>query len=578
MLWGLFLVFLTNIFNIFQPKLVRECIDLVIDNLNMITLLQGGITTEKIFQSSIKSILLLFGITIIFIAIARGIFMFFMRQTLIVMSRHIEFDLKNDIYKKYQNLSVEFYKTNETGDLMNRITEDVSRVRMYAGPCIMYATNMLVTVITVVWAMFQVNVELTFYTLIPLPLLAISIYFLNSLIHKKSDAIQQQLSTVTSLAQETYSGIRVVKSFVRQNWVNDKFADECDQYHKKNIALAKINSFFGPLMLCLVGASTVIVILVGGTKVIAGEISGGTIAEFIIYLNLLIWPISSIGWVASMLQRAAVSQSRINEFLNSTAVIPNAGTSRQALKGAIRFDNVSLTYPHSGIAALSNINLHIEAGENVLIVGKTGSGKSTLLQLLMRMYDAQTGAIFLDGIQANRYDLHHLRNQIGYVPQEIFLFSDTVENNLLFGVDKNFDKNKIKTYTKLAAIHQEIERLENGYQTIIGERGVTLSGGQKQRIALARALIKNPNVLLMDDSLSAIDANTEVVIQKELNEYFKNKTSILVSHRLFAHITFDKIIMMENGTIIEVGSHEQLMQNKKSYYALFMLQRNTELN
>lgn len=570
---GILFVVLSNLFNIFPAQITRNCIDLVIENLTINRLLSGSQSAND-FIGKLQRLLLLFGIAIFCIALIKGLFMFLMRQTLIVMSRKIEFDLKNDIYKHYQKLDLEFYKTHETGDLMNRITEDVSRVRMYVGPSIMYIANMIVTVITVIVAMLQVNLELTLWTLLPLPLLSLSIFKINSIIHRKSDQIQKQLSQLTSTAQESYAGIRVLKSFSRQDWANEKFEDECNEYQKRNLSLAQVQAFFMPLMGFFIGLSTIVVVYVGGMKVISSDITGGNIAEFIIYLSILTFPFSSIGWVATMLQRAAVSQKRINEFLNTQPSTRLEGEPIQNLKGAIRFEDVSFTYPHSGIQALDHFNMEINAGEKVMILGKTGSGKTTLLQMLLKFYTPDQGHIYIDEISTEKLNIFDVRKKIGYVAQDVFLFSDTIENNIAFGIP---DKSDVEKYARMAYVHDEILKLENGYETIVGERGVTLSGGQKQRIAIARTLAIEPQILILDDSLSAVDANTEIAIQKALNTYMEGRTSILVSHRIFNHIEVDKIVYMQNGTIIEYGNHVELMAKQGEYYKLYHLQQGSGL-
>ena len=491
-------------------------------------------------------------ITILLLAIIRGILMFFMRQTIIVMSRHIEFDQKNAIFQHYQLLDTNFYKTNSTGDLMNRMSEDVSRVRMFTGPAIMYLINLVALIGFSVVSMLRKDVALTLYVLAPLPILAITIYLVNSIINKKSEKIQTLLSDLTSNAQESYSGIRVIKQAV---------------------GLAKVEAIYFPSMALMIGLSTLLTICIGGIQALHDTSKLGLIVEFVIYINMLTFPVSAIGWTASMIQRAAASQKRINEFLHATPSIENCkNPSQQAITGTIDFDQVSFTYPHTGIKAIQNLNLKIEKGQKVLILGRTGSGKSTIAQLLLRFYDPSKGVVRIGGLDIKEIDSKILREQISYVQQDVFLFSDTVSNNISFGLSKPATKEKVEMAAQFSNVHNEILGFEKGYETMIGERGVTLSGGQKQRISIARALIKDPEIIVFDDCLSAVDAKTEYRILSNLNTYLKEKTAIIITHRIFSTFRFDTIVVLENGSIIEMGDHDALM-SKNGYYAeLYRLQ------
>jgi ATP-binding cassette subfamily B multidrug efflux pump len=489
-----------------------------------------------------------------------------MRQTIIVMSRHIEYEQKNEIFTHYQKLDTNFYKTHSTGDLMSRISEDVSRVRMYSGPAIMYVINLAATIGFSVFYMARENAELTLYVLAPLPILAIAIYYVNTIIHRKSDKIQSLLSDLTTNAQESYSGIRVIKSFVQEKAMLGFFDKNSEEYRKNAISLAKTEAIYFPSISLLIGLSTLVTILIGGFYVINGQISIGVIGEFIMYILLLSFPVSAIGWTASMIQRAATSQRRINEFLHTRSTIQNsAGNQQIILKGNIEFKNVDFTYPHTGIHAIKNFDLKINKGEKIAIVGKTGSGKSTIAQLLLRMYDPQNGDILYDGTSIKKIDFSSLRSQVSYVPQDVFLFSDTVENNISFGVSGATEE-MIKEAASNAVVQNEIEQFPLKYKTLIGERGVTLSGGQKQRISIARALMKEHEIVIFDDCLSAVDAKTESQIINNLYSYLKNRTAIIITHRIFSLFNFDKIILLKDGAISEQGTHAELL-NKNGYYA-----------
>jgi ATP-binding cassette subfamily B multidrug efflux pump len=516
------------------------------------------------------------GLWLLAYALLRGIFMFLMRQTIIVMSRHIEYDQKNEVFDHYQKLSTAFYKSNATGDMMSRISEDVSRVRMYTGPAIMYVINLVMLIGLCFWKMLSVSPSLTLYVVAPLPLLAFSIFYVNKIVNRKSETIQAELSGLTSQAQESYSGIRVIKSFVREQSAVKLFSKISESYRKSTINLSLTESIYFPAMNLFIGLSMLITVLIGGWQAIEGNVTPGNIAEFVIYINLLMFPISAIGWTANMIQRAAVSQRRINEFLLSEPEIVNDEQAIvKPIEGKIEFRNVSFTYPHTGIQALKDFSLVILPGEKVAVIGKTGSGKSTLVHLLLRMYDVSSGEILIDDVPIRQLNLESLRSQISYVPQDVFLFSDTVANNIGLGLEEK-NEQEIRKAAKMAAVDKDIEHLAQGYETVTGERGVMLSGGQKQRISLARALIKNPSVLILDESLSAVDTRTERNIQENLNQYLQRKTAIVITHRIFKGWDFNKIIILQDGKIDEMGDHEELMGKKGHYFKLYKYQTHNE--
>jgi len=501
-----------------------------------------------------------------------GLFMFLMRQTLIVMSRLIEYDMRKELFAHYEKLDLAFYKKNNTGDLMSRITEDVSKVRMYLGPALLYGINLVSLFSMVIYAMFQVSVELSLYVLLPLPILSLSIYYVSSIINKRSTIIQEQLATLNSTSQEVYSGIRVVKTYVQERPMLDFFAGQSEVYKHKSMDLVQVNAFFHPLMMLLIGVSTILTVYIGGLQVVKGNITPGNIAEFVIYVNMLTWPVAAIGWIASIVQQAAASQKRLNEFLKTPTSIQSTSKEQLSLKGGIDFNAVSFVYPDTGIKALDNINLHLKPGAKLAIVGKTGSGKTSIADLLVRMYDVTDGTILIDGKPIQQHNVHNLRKQIGYVTQDIFLFSDTITNNISFGA-KDAPKEEIEQFAKYAAVHDDIKGLTYGFDTMVGERGVTLSGGQKQRVSIARALIKKPNIIILDDCLSAVDTNTEAQILGYFNESLQDKTTIIITHRIYSRIQFDKIIVLEDGQIVEEGTHEELLKNKGFYYDLYEKQR-----
>ena len=511
-------------------------------------------------------------IIILLLAVIRGILMFFMRQTIIVMSRHIEYDQKNEIFQHYQLLDTNFYKTHSTGDMMNRMTEDVSRVRSYTGPAIMYLANLITLIAFCVVNMVRKDVMLTLYVLAPLPILAITIYIVNQIIYKKSEKIQSLLSDLTTNAQESYSGIRVIKSFVQEKAMLGFFTKNSEDYRNNAIGLAKVESIYFPSMALMIGLSTLITILIGGIQALHDPLKVGVIVEFVIYINMLQFPVSAIGWVASMIQRASASQKRLNEFLDTQPAISDHGKVLKEVRGDIRFHNINFVYPHTGIKALKDFSLTIRKGEKVLILGKTGSGKSTIAQLLLRFYEPQTGEITIGGRNISAYSLKSLREQISYVPQDVFLFSDTVSNNISFGLDGNYSKEQISTAAQQASVENEIFQFAKGYETMVGERGVTLSGGQKQRLSIARGLIKRPEIVVFDDCLSAVDTATENTIISNLYKYLQEKTSIIITHRIFTQLRFDKIVILEDGKITEQGTHNSLIMLNGYYAELYRMQ------
>lgn len=573
--FGAVFVTVSNIFAIYPAEILRKGIDLVMDGVKIYSLFKGFDLSENL-TSSFFLLLFIFGIIVIATALLKGLFMFFMRQTIIVMSRLVEYDLKNDIFSHYQKLDLAFYKANKTGDLMARISEDVSQVRMYVGPAIMYAISTFSLFFLVTARMLSINVELTIYVLIPLPFLALTIYLVNSFVIKKSEAVQRQLSVISSFVQEMFSGIRVLKAYNREDFTRNTFEQEAIHYKNRNIELVRINALFYPMIILLIGLSTLITVFVGGQKVFSGEITTGTIAEFILYVNMLTWPVASIGWVTSIVQRAAASQERINEFLNRTPPIVSPSVDNQPILGKIEFKEVQFTYPDSGIEALKSLSFCIEPGKSLAIIGRTGTGKSTIASLICRLYDIQSGQILIDDKPIRSINLNSLRSAIGYVPQEVFLFSETIGNNISFGLKNAAQfadvQQRIIQAAKDAAVYDSIMEFPDAFETRVGERGLTLSGGQKQRLSIARALIREPQILILDDCLSAVDTETEEKILNSLKRLMAKRTTLIISHRISSVMNSDQIIVIEDGVVAEAGNHNELIALQGIYAEMYQNQ------
>ena len=560
-LLGIVATTIAQIFYLFAPKLISKSFK----EIEKFDSLSANDKLSPLIINGIKSQILENLGYIVITTIIAGFLTFWMRQTLIVMSRNIEFDLKNEIFKQYENLSQSFYKQNRTGDLMNRISEDVGKVRMYAGPAVMYTINTFIRFTFVIIYMCNISVKLTIFTILPLPILSYFIFKLSQIINRRSTIFQQYLSKVSSFTQEVFSGIRVIKAYSLEKQYEQNMFDLSEESKEKSLSLAKANSFFGPLMLALIGVSNLIVIYFGGMMYIDGTIESiGTIAEFILYVNMLTWPVASLGWISSMVQEAEASMARINEFLKIVPTIQNNNPEQSEIVGKIEFKNVSFTYDDTNIDALKNISFTINKGETLAILGKTGSGKSSILSLISRMYDVSDGEILIDDKNIKQQNLFDLRNNIGIVPQDAFLFSDSIKNNIKFGKE-NADDLEVENAAKFAVVHNNIIDFQNKYETILGERGITLSGGQKQRVSIARAIIKNPEILLFDDCLSAVDTETEEIILTNLENICKDKTTIIVSHRVSSAKNADKIIILADGMILQQGTHNQLL-NTDGYY------------
>lgn len=564
---GTLFTIISNLFGIIPAQLVRYALDLVKDTLDVYFLFEGSKIQSSFYDIFAFSILL-YGMLILAMALLKGVFLFMVRQTLIVMSRHIEFDLKNEIYAHYQTLPLSFYRRRNTGDLMARISEDVSKVRMYVGPSIMYGINLITLFILVISYMVSVNAKLTFYVLLPLPVLSLSIYYVNNIIMKRSEALQAQLSSVSTFVQESFSGIRVVKAFVREREQLRHFINQSNDYRNKSLGLTLVDSLFYPFIVVLVGLSNILVVYIGGQEIMAGRLTPGNITEFILYVSMLTWPVMALGWTTSQTQRAAASQVRINEFLTTkTGIVSEKNTVRD-IQGTIRFDNVSFVYPDTGIKAIKHFNLSVKAGETVAILGTTGSGKSTVASLLTRLYDPTEGQILVDYVPLKEYNLQSLRSQTGYVPQDVFLFSDSIAQNVAFGTT-GLPFSKIEQAAKDADLYANIIDFPEGFDTKVGERGITLSGGQKQRLSIARAIARDPKILILDDCLSAVDTQTENTILSNLQRIMQDRTSVIISHRVSSAKLADFIVVLNDGEIIEQGTHTELLERNGSYKELY---------
>jgi len=568
-------VFLNNIFGSYQGPVIRETIDYLEKSLPLLKQAQGS--EKDALQSEFSWNISILVLKILGLTIFSGVFLYFQRKIIIGTSRRIEYDLKNEIYNHYQQLPVSFYKRNNTGDIMNRISEDVNQVRNYLGPAIMYGMNLFAIFIVTVPIMVSVSPELTLYTLIPLPFLVLSIYTVQNIITKHSEEIQHSMSNLSSLVQETFSGIRVIKSFVRENNMTSQFEQQSNEYKNKSIRLSVVNALFFPIMVMLIGASIILIVWIGGEKVIANTgITNGNIAEFIFYLNKLAWPVTSLGWITVMIKRAEVSQGRINQFLKEKNTLIKGKELSHVIKGEIEFKDVSFVYPDTGIQAVSHISFKAYPGETLAIIGNTGSGKSTIASLLCRLYDTSSGEIKIDQTNITDFNLQYLRSQIGFVPQDVFLFSDTIRNNIAFGFD-NVTEEQIIEAAIFADLYDSIKQFPNGLDTILGERGITLSGGQKQRLSLARAVIRNPRLFILDDCLSAVDTKTEDTILTNLKMVLGDRSTIIISHRVSSVKLADTILVLDEGKIMESGSHEELIQRDGLYRSIYLKQLKEEV-
>ena len=591
---GILFIALSNLFAVYSARIVRWAFDLIaqvtqhyrsgeyqVPELLVSARDQYQLPVDRFFrfdsaESMLQSAMALgiwFALIYIGIYIIKGIFLFLTRQTVIVMSRYIEFDLKNEIFRHYQELNMAFYKRNNTGDLMNRISEDVTKVRMYLGPGIMYSINLVFLFVLTITFMINVNAQLTLFVLLPLPVMSVLIYYVSRTINRRSERVQHQQSYLSTLAQEAFSGIRVLKAYNREKRFAANFSEESEEYKRRSLRLVKVNALFFPIILLLIGLSTILSVYIGGLKTISGQITIGNIAEFVIYVNMLTWPFAAIGWVTSLVQRAAASMERIREFLDFQPEIVNKpGAETREIRGKVAFKNVSFTYPDSGVQALKDVSFTIEEGQTLAIVGRTGSGKSTIANLLCRLYEPDSGEITIDDLPTDRHELYNLRTSIGYVPQDVFLFSDTIANNIRFGMKQDIDEAQMIQAAHDAEIHDNIAAFKNGYETLVGERGITLSGGQKQRVSIARAIIKKPAILIFDDSLSAVDTETEDRILTNLKRIMENRTTVLVSHRISTAKNADHILVLDDGQIVESGTHKSLVEKGGVYFDMHQKQ------
>jgi ATP-binding cassette subfamily B multidrug efflux pump len=571
---GALFTLISNLFGVVPAQVVRHALDLVKENIDIYFMYAGTKVQNNMYEVFIYS-LSVYGVLILVMAILKGFFLFLVRQTIIVMSRHVEYDMKNEIFSHYQTLPLSFYRQHSTGDLMTRVSEDVGKVRMYIGPSIMYLLNMVTLVVLILAYMFSVNARLTWWVLVPMPVLSLSIFFVSSIVNKRSAQIQKSLSKLSNYVQEAFSGIRVLKAFAMESSSLDRFKVESNIYRDKQLDLIKVDALFFPLIMFLIGLSTVICVYIGGQEIIAGELTPGNITEFIMYVFMLTWPLIALGWTTSQIQQAEASQARINEYLSIKNDIVSDKNISTDIKGAIKFEHVDFTYPDSGINALKDFSLDIAPGESVAILGTTGSGKSTLANLLLRMYDTTKGQISIDDRSIKDYNIQNLRSQMGYVPQDVFLFSDNIRNNVRFGSPELSDEAVIQA-VKDADLYQNIVEFEHGFETQIGERGVTLSGGQKQRLSIARAIVREPKILILDDCLSAVDTNTENIILGNLERIMQNRTSIIISHRVSSAKLAQNIIVLDEGRIVEKGTHDMLMASNGVYKELYDKQLSTD--
>lgn len=571
---GTVFIIISNFFSILPAQIVRHAFDLIKESID-IYILYSGFDAQTQMYGMFASTVLLYGVLILIMVLIRGFFLFLVRQTIIVMSRRIEYDLKNEIYDHYQTLPLSFYRKNNTGDLMARISEDVSQVRMYLGPAIMYGINLTTLCIMVISYMFMVDAKLALFTLLPLPFLSISIYYVNNIINRRSEEIQKSLSGLSTFVQEAFSGIRVLKAFVREKDSAKNFDKASEDYRQKSLKLAMVQALFFPLIIGLIGLSSILVVYIGGIEVMNGSITAGNVAEFIMYVNMLTWPVTALGWITSITQRAAASQKRINEFLKTKTSIVSEKNLKAEISGEINFNEVDFFYPDSGVHALKKVSFSIKSGETLALLGTTGSGKSTVASLVTRMYDSSRGQVLIDGRNIKEYNIPALRQQIGYVPQDVFLFSDSIKDNIAFGTN-GLREEQITQAAKDADLHHNILDFKDQYNTRIGERGITLSGGQKQRLSIARAIVREPKILILDDSLSAVDTKTENSILNNLKRIMKNRTSIIISHRVSSAKLANKILVLDDGVIVEQGNHEELLKKEGVYKELYDKQLQTE--